>query len=238
MTVRKQTGRWKIVTSRREAFYDHRRDKYPNGRYEGIFLGNDGEDWVVGRMFTGASMTDGFHEDGGWWYSSYYDSPDRDATAKREAAIKRYFERASDIGLGDGIFQQRTHEAVEQHLSRLVDVSDVHDLAAGWHETDPAPGMGRLASTYYLFPPQTAKYHLLGELRRTRTGCGADRVPAGYGVSVHDAYELVINATGPIRFTLGYYTYWLSHEGTYNDFGTTPNERARRRPHPDLNKWK
>ncbi|MCC3766472.1 hypothetical protein [Streptomyces sp. UNOC14_S4] len=135
------------------------------------------------------------------------------------------------------MFQQRTNEAVDRHLAQLVDVSKVYDLAAGWDEVDPAPGSNALRSRYFLQSARTAKYCLLGELRRTRSSCGIDLTPVGFGVSVHEAYELVINATGPIAFTMGRFRYYLTYQGTYhNDARTTPSEQARRRPHPDLDR--
>lgn len=201
--------------------------------FEGVFLGNQGDRWIAGRMFNGKSMHDGFSESGEWWQASQFDDPALPEACRWFQAISRYVKYAGDTCVWDGIFQQRAEEAVDQHLADRVSLAGVPDMSAGWVGTgmyDHNPPRGHT----YLLPAREAKVELLGDIRRTvRNRCGGWSDEQCKHSELNDIYQAVINATGPVRVEFDHRnTYSLSHEGSYNDADDRWRREARR-PHPD-----
>ncbi|WP_030660799.1 hypothetical protein [Streptomyces rimosus] len=192
---------WTVVHQARQKHYDD--------RYYGQFLGTRKNDhtgtteWIVGRMYPGQSMNDGFIC-GAWDYSKRFASPR--STDNADAALKAYVEMSHDTFVWDRIFEQCVGEAIDRHLAG-PEIPGAPHLAAGWRESDAGhrnPGGGHTI----LLPFHEAKYALLGFLRRTELNAKA-HLTRGVTVDRHGAVELVIQATGPIRFEYGYNTYWL-----------------------------
>ncbi|UXX93945.1 hypothetical protein N7U49_21285 [Streptomyces sp. AD2-2] len=96
---------WTIVHSARQKHYDD--------RFYGQFLGirEDGR-WIVGRMWSGESMDDGFH-DGGWDWSKRFAG--NSSTGNADAALKAYVEMSYDTYVWDRVFEQRVGEAIDRH---------------------------------------------------------------------------------------------------------------------------
>ncbi|MFJ4686525.1 hypothetical protein [Streptomyces sp. NPDC088789] len=190
---------WTIVHQARQKHYDD--------RFYGQFLGTreDGR-WIVGRMWSGESMDDGFH-DGGWdWSKRFAGNP---STDNADAALKAYVEMSYDTFVWDRVFEQRVGEAIDRHWSG-PEVPDAPKLAAGWQESDAGhrnPARGHTI----LLPFHEAKYTLLHFLRSTELGAKA-HLTRGVTIDRHQAVELVREATGPVRFEYGYNTYWLAAE--------------------------
>jgi hypothetical protein len=211
-------GEWTIVHQRRQ--------EIRAGRFEGIFLGNDRDRWMAGRMFTGRSWHDGFSPTGEWWYSTYCDQ--KNATDNMRDALAAYLRLSHTTEVWDGLFEQRAGEAIDRRLASLVSLDGVHDLSAGWRVTNYRPPLAPLGGNTYLLPAREAKYELLGYMRRTEGSAGVAIVPPGTTLTLHEAYQEVIRATGPTAFELGRYTYSLVHQGSYSDMVRLP-----RNPHPE-----
>jgi hypothetical protein len=180
-------------------------------RGRGVFLGVDSHRWVAGRMFTGETADDGFDNHGGWWHSAYFDAPDAPKVRARtmRSAVAAYSELAKTAGVWDGyVFDERAAQAADVHLAARVTLEGVPNMTAGWHNT-----VWQMPSnSTYLLPAVEAKAALLGYLRLTGSSARLDLGPPG--LTLDEAYDIVIDATGPIRFRLGYATYWLSDVGT------------------------
>ncbi|WP_077060548.1 hypothetical protein [Streptomyces sp. MP131-18] len=218
MKTNQRAGEWTIVHQRRQ--------EIRSGQFEGIFLGNDRDRWMAGRMYTGTSRRDGFSPTGEWWYSTYCDQ--KNATENMREARAAYLRLSHTAEVSDSLFEQRAGEAIDRHLAGLVSLDGVHDLSAGWHVTDYRPPLDPVGGNTYLLPAQEAKYELLVYLRRTESSAGLAMMPPGMTLTLHEAYQKVIRATGPITFELGRYTYSLVHQGSYCDIGRFP-----RNPHPE-----
>lgn len=202
MTETVGTEGWTIVHKARKKHYDN--------RFYGQFLGTREDDgrWIVGRMWSGDSMDDGFH-DGGWdWSKRFAGNP---STDNADAALKSYVEMSYDTFVWDRVFEQRTGEAIDRHLAG-AEVVGAPKLSAGWFRTDPGH-LNRYGSHTIFLPFHEAKYELLQHLRRTELNAMA-HLTKGITVDRHGAVELVTAATGPIRFEYGYNTYWLAAEGS------------------------
>jgi len=178
------------------------------GVFEGVFLGVDGIHWVAGRMYTGRSLADGFDANGEWWYSHYYISPEWSAVRNMLHAVAAYTKVAGDAEVRDAAFDQNVAETVDRYLAALIPLDGVPDMAAGWEQTGAA-SVNALGARTSLLPAAQAKRELLGYLRRTAPDTAVCR--NGQGVSLDEAYQLVIGAREPVRFEVGRNTYWLTH---------------------------
>ncbi|MFD7661294.1 hypothetical protein [Streptomyces sp. NPDC059788] len=188
---------WTVVHQARQKHYDD--------RYYGQFLGTrkDGR-WIVGRMWSGRSMDDGFH-DGGWDWSKRFAEPS--STDAADAALKSYVEMSHETFVWNRVFEQRVGEAIDAYWAG-PEVPGAPRLSAGWCRTpDGLPG----GSTVGL-PFHEAKYRLLQYLRSTESTARADLSPRTF--NLHDAVELIRQANGPFRFQHGYNAYWLADDAS------------------------
>lgn len=210
---RTTAAEWTIV-------HQHREQPINSDTYEGAFLGVDGDRWMTGRMFTGHSMDDGIDAHGQWWYTRYFDDPAKPGTLHMRRALAAYIELAKKAGVWGGYpFEERAARAVDRYLAQRVPLDGVPDMQAGYYSTATQMPAGSTG----LLPAVEAKYELLRYLRYTQATARLDL--ALPGMTLDEAYELVINATGPVRFQLGYATYWLSDTGTRRE---PPRNRGRR----------
>ncbi|WP_331736241.1 hypothetical protein OG605_39360 (plasmid) [Streptomyces xanthophaeus] len=178
------------------------------GSFEGVWLGADESTghWMVGRQHDGQSMDDGFDPNGNWGVSQQFREDNEYLNMRRAlAAYDKEARTASDVW--NGMWDQRAHEAVARHLAHRVPFPAPVQLSAGWVGrglTDSHPPMG---ATIPLDGP-VAKYELIRYLQgQTRF----DEIVAEAGsVSEEEAYQLVIKATGPIRFVCRGVTFYLS----------------------------
>ncbi|WP_030894327.1 hypothetical protein [Streptomyces sp. NRRL F-5053] len=185
------------------------RQKHYNDRYYGQFLGTrEGGKWIVGRQYPGASMDDGFRG-GEWDYSERFET--NRSTDNMDRALKAYVQMSERTFVWDRVFEQRVGEAIDRHLAGL-EVLGAPKLSAGWHRSHPGLSAPIGSHTAHL-PFHEAKYKLLQYLRRTELGAMA-HLTRGVTLDRHQAVELVIQATGPMRFDYGYNTYWLVGEGS------------------------
>ncbi|MFM9442563.1 hypothetical protein [Streptomyces acidiscabies] len=209
---------WKII---------HRtRTEVRSGVFEGVFLGVDGDRWIAGRMYTGKAMSDGFGENGEWWYSHSFASPNRSGVRNMRDAVASYIEMGRAALVGDVVFERSTWDTVDRYLVGQVPLDGVADMAAGWEQTGADRSVNALGGSTYLLPAALAKRQLLGYLRRTASEAGPP--PTRQGLSLDEAYERVIDADGPVRFEVGRNTYWLTHDGHYSD-----RHRFRRHPYTE-----
>lgn len=200
-----------------------------SGEFEGIFLGVDGSRWIAGRMYTGASLSDGFDRTGEWWYSHYFGVSDDVGFARTvREAVAGYLEMARAALLWDVVLEQNATDAVDRYLAELIPLDGVADMAAGWRRTDGGTSVNALGGTTSLLPAVVAKRQLLGFLRRTEPESESAPSPDGQGPGLDEAYERAIGAGGPLVFEAGRNTYWLTHDGHYS-----ARHRFPRNPHPD-----
>jgi hypothetical protein len=177
------------------------------GAFKGVWLGADESTghWMVGRQFDGLSMDDGFGEDGDWLTAQRFREDNEYLNMRR--ALAAYERKANAADIWDGMWDQRVHEAVARHLAHRVPFPAPVQLAAGWigrSLTGSHPPMG---STIPLDGP-VAKYELIRYLQgQTRF---EETVTEPGSVSEQEAYRLVINATGPVRFVCRGVTFYLS----------------------------
>ncbi|MEV7902102.1 hypothetical protein [Streptomyces anulatus] len=189
---------WTIVTqTRQETAFDH---------MQGVFLATCGDRWVAGRQYDGKEGSTGFTEDGEWWYGSHFSA--KSATENMLGALDRYSELAMKADVWTRMFTQDA----TQSLCRLLagpERPDLPKLSAGWRESDPGhrnPGGGVTEP----LPFHEAKYHLLWFLIWSTRLNAMDHLTEGVTIDRHQAHTLVREATGPVRFELGYNTYWLA----------------------------
>lgn len=190
---------WTVVHQARRAW---------RGSFEGVWLGveESAGHWMVGRQHDGQSMDDGFDADGNWATSRHFREGNEYLNMRRAlAAYDEEAQNASDVW--NGMWDQRAHEAVARHLAHRVPFPAPVRLSAGWIGrglTDYHPPRGL---TIPLDGPE-AKYHLIRYLQgQTRF----DEIVTEPGsVSEKDAYQLAINATGPVRFVCRGVTFYLS----------------------------
>ncbi|WDN56187.1 hypothetical protein [Streptomyces clavuligerus] len=178
------------------------------GSFQGVWLGVDEATghWIVGRQRDGRSMDDGFDADGGWSTSQHFREDIAYLNMRRALAV--YESEAMDASdVWSTIWGQRTHEAVARHLAARVPFPVPVKLVAGWM----GPGLTGAGTPSGLTVPLDgpfAKYELIRYLQ------GATRfewIAAEAGsVSEQEAYQLVINATGPLRFMCRGVTFFLS----------------------------
>ncbi|WP_416968228.1 hypothetical protein [Streptomyces sp. 4F14] len=209
---------WKII--------HYTRVEVRSGVFDGVFLGVDGDRWIAGRMYTGKTMSDGFDENGEWRYSHSCTSPNRFGVRNMRDAIASYIEMGRAALVGDVVFERSTWDTVDRYLVGQVPLDGVADLAAGWERTAVGGSVNALGGSTYLLPATLAKRQLLGYLRRTVSEAG--QPSTCQGLSLDEAYEQVIGADGPVRFEVGRNTYWLTHDGHYND-----RHGFRRHPHAE-----
>ncbi|MFZ3491851.1 hypothetical protein ACODT5_01175 [Streptomyces sp. 5.8] len=194
-----QHGRWTVVHQARGKWA---------GAFEGVWLGVDESrgHWIVGRQHDGQSMDDGFEQTGSWATSQHF-SKDTEYLNMRRALAAYDKEARNTSNVWNGMWDQRVHEAVARHLAGRVSLPAPVKLAAGWIGpclTGSHPPMG---ATIPLDGPM-AKYELVrylqGQIR-------FDEIVTEPGsVSEQEAYQLIINATGPVRFVCRGVTFYLS----------------------------
>ncbi|MEV7870157.1 hypothetical protein AB0P17_29620 [Streptomyces sp. NPDC088124] len=191
---------WTLVHQARQKHYDD--------RYYGHWLGtrDDGQ-WIIGRLYPGKSMDDGFR-DGEWAYSKRFAGDP--STDNADAALTAYVEMAHNTFVWDRVFDQTVGEAIDLYWAG-PEVPDAPKLAAGWAGAE-SPNPDRVVSSAgcsIAMPLHEAKFLLLHYLRRTELAAKA-HLTKGVTVDRHGAVEKVRCATGPIRFEYGYNTYWLT----------------------------
>ncbi|MET9656400.1 hypothetical protein [Streptomyces sp. NPDC006510] len=108
----------------------------------------------------------------------------------------------------DHILEQRVGEVIDRHLAG-PEIPGAAKLAAGWSETEVAGHPTPAAGGTILPPFHEARCELLQHLRRTELRAKA-HLTWRITVDRHGAVELVVQATGPIRFKYGYNTHWLA----------------------------
>ncbi|MEU7155999.1 hypothetical protein AB0A98_06080 [Streptomyces chrestomyceticus] len=183
---------WTIVHQARQKHYDD--------RFYGQFLGTheDGR-WIVGRMWSGKSMDDGFH-DGGWdWSRRFAGNP---STGNADAALKAYIEMSHVTFVWDRVFERRVGEAIDRYWAG-PEVPGAPKLSAGWCRT-PA---GLPAGSTIRLPFHEAKYRLLQYLRGTKSAARPGLNTRAF--ILHDTVEAIRQATGPFRIQYGHNAYWL-----------------------------
>ncbi|MFE2268549.1 hypothetical protein ACFXB4_04865 [Streptomyces lavendulae] len=178
------------------------------GSFEGVWLGADEATghWMVGRQHDGRSMDDGFDQNGNWGASRQFREDNEYLNMRRAlAAYDEEAQNASDVW--NGMWDQRAHEAVARHLAHRVPFPAPVQLSAGWVGRGLADSHPPMGATIPLDGPW-AKYELLRYLQgQTRS----DEIVAEAGsISEQEAYQLVINATGPVRFVCRGVTFYLS----------------------------
>ncbi|MEW1922202.1 hypothetical protein [Streptomyces sp. NPDC088360] len=188
---------WTIVHQARQKHYDD--------MFYGQFLATreDGR-WMVGRMFAGESMDDGFRA-GEWAFSQRFAGPR--STDNADVALEAYVGMSHVTYVWDRVFEQRVGEAIDQFWAG-PEVPNLPKIAAGWQESDAGHRNPARGHTIPL-PFHEAKYQLLQYLRRTELGAKA-HLTRGVTIDRHQAVELVREATRPVRFEYGYNTYWLA----------------------------
>ncbi|MFI6688458.1 hypothetical protein [Streptomyces sp. NPDC050485] len=178
------------------------------GSFEGVWLGADESTghWMVGRQHDGQSMDDGFDANGDWSTSRHFREDNEYLNMRRAlAAYDVEARNASDVW--DGMWDQRAHEAVARHLAGRVPFPARGQLSAGWIGRGLTDSHSPCGSTILLDGP-VAKYELIRYLQgQTRFD---ETVAEAGSVSEQEAYQLIINATGPVRFVCRGRSFYLS----------------------------
>lgn len=178
------------------------------GSFEGVWLGADESTghWMVGRQHDGRSMDDGFDTNGNWSASQQFREDDEYLNMRR--ALAAYEEEGlKTANAWTSMSRQYAHTAVARHLAHRVPFPSPVKLAAGWVGRGLTDSYSPRGSTILLDGP-VAKCELIRYLQgQTRF----DEIVAEAGsVSEQEAYQLVINATGPVRFVCRGVTFHLS----------------------------
>lgn len=187
------------------------RQRHDDGVYYGQFLGarNNPEttEWLVATMHPGRGMDDGFI-DGRWKDSQSFAGPRSADNA--DDALELYVETAGvETFVWSGFLKQYTGAAIDWYLAG-PEVVGAPRLSAGWQESDAGPGVPCGGHTICL-PFHRAKFELLQYLRRTKLNAMPPLTPS-VTIDRHQAVQLAVEATGPVRFEYGYNTYWLAAE--------------------------
>ncbi|MFE0774854.1 hypothetical protein [Streptomyces sp. NPDC058861] len=190
---------WTVVDQARRAWL---------GSFEGLWLGVDESTghWIVGRQHDGQSMNDGFDTDGNWAASRHF-REDNEYLNMRRALAAYEEEGLKTSNAWTTMSRQYAHEAVARHLAHRVSFPSPVRLSAGWVGRG-LPGSHRPMGSTTLLNGPVAKYELVrylqGQIR-------FDEIVAEPGsVSEQEAYQLIINATGPVRFVCRGVTFYLS----------------------------
>ncbi|MEU5137073.1 hypothetical protein [Streptomyces californicus] len=190
---------WTVIHQARRAW---------RGSFEGVWLGveESAGHWMVGRQHDGQSMDDGFDGDGNWATSRYFRDDNEYLNMRRAlAAYDEEAQNASDVWTT--IWNQRTHEAVARHLAHRVPFPTPVQLSAGWFGRGLTGSYSPYGATVLCDGP-VAKYELIRYLQgQTRF---REVVTEPGSVSEEDAYQMIINATGPVRFQCRGMTFYLS----------------------------
>ncbi|MGY4963683.1 hypothetical protein [Streptomyces sp. 900105245] len=165
------------------------------GSFEGVWLAVEESTghWMVGRQHDG-SRDDGFDADGNWAASQHFREDNEYLNMRR--ALDAYDKEAQKAGnVWNRLLNQRAHEAVARHLAHRVSFPTPVKLAAGWIGRDLTDHNPPCGSTIPLDGPD-AKYELIRYLQgQTRF----DEIVTEPGsVSEQEAYQRIINATGPV----------------------------------------
>ncbi|MFI7083940.1 hypothetical protein ACIBUR_10070 [Streptomyces anulatus] len=196
---------WTIVTqTRQQVSPDH---------MQGVFLATCGERWMVGRQYDGKKGTTGFSEDGEWWHARYFDGDT--GTDNLLAALDAYPDAAMKAAVWDRMFHQDATESVCRFLAGGEEAGRPK-LSAGWKQTEVLSGIPVTSSTIPM-PFHEAKYELLWFIIWSTRLSAKVHLTKGVTMSRHEAVTLVREATGPIRFEMGYNTYWLAQEEDSTD---------------------
>ncbi|MFJ3270943.1 hypothetical protein [Streptomyces sp. NPDC086776] len=191
---------WTIVTQTRQ-------EVSPN-HFQGVFLATGrGGHWVAGRHFDGKKGSTGFSECGEWWHGSHFTLGN--PTENMLAALEAYPELAMKAAVWHRLFEQTAAQTLCRFLAGPRR-DDLPLLSAGWRESDAGHRLPAAGSTIAL-PFHEAKYQLFWYLHSTRLGAKA-HLTEGVTIDRHEAYTRVRDATGPLRFELGYNTYWLDKD--------------------------
>ncbi|MEU1151922.1 hypothetical protein ABZ369_02675 [Streptomyces sp. NPDC005918] len=176
--------------------------------FEGVWLGVDESTghWMVGRQHDGQSMDDGFDTTGNWSASRLFRENNEYLNMLRAlAAYDEEARNASDVW--NGMWDQRAHEAVARHLAHRVPFPAPLQLSAGWIGRGLSDSHSPMGATIPLDGP-VAKYELIRYLQgQTRFD---ETVTEAGSVSEQEAYQLIINATGPILVVCRGVKFYLS----------------------------
>lgn len=189
---------WTIITQTRQ-------EVSPN-HFQGVFLATRGAHWVAGRQYDGQKGSTGFNESGEWWHGRHFTLGN--PTENMHAALDAYPDLAMKADVWDRIFAQRAAQSLCRFLAG-PSRDDLPTLSAGWSRSDAGHGIPVSGTTIQL-PFHEAKYELFWFLVWTTRLSAMEHLTKGVTIDRNEAYTRVREATGPLRFELGYNTYWLA----------------------------